>query len=236
MNSTKSTPHQRQMRIVVISDTHNLYQKLTIPECDVLIHAGDISHAGEIEILENFLKWADSQPAKETVFIGGNHDSTLQTPTPTQIQEQVNRRPNIHYLEDSELNLFGFKFYGSPWQPKYKNMAFNLDRKSNALAEAWQKIPDDVDVLITHTPPKGILDKLEWKRGGFNAGCEHLAQRLKEVPAKIHAFGHVHEARGIHCEKNTTYVNASVYNKNDQRKVRGAMLFEVNETGVSLLN
>ncbi|MFP4135324.1 MAG: metallophosphatase domain-containing protein [Halothece sp.] len=222
------------MKIVVISDTHNRYQELTIPECDVLIHAGDISHAGEIQILDDFVKWARSQRVKETVFIGGNHDSTLQTST--YIQEQINSLPDIHYLEDSELKLFGFKFYGSPWQPRYKDMAFNLDRNSNELDQAWQKIPEDVDVLITHTPPYGILDKLEDERGGFNAGCERLADRLKQVPAKIHAFGHVHEARGVRCEKNTTYVNASVYSKNDQRKVRGPMLFEVNQTGVSLLN
>ena len=42
------------MKIVCISDTHSLQHKMTIPNGDLLIHAGDISSRGKIEEIEMF--------------------------------------------------------------------------------------------------------------------------------------------------------------------------------------
>ena len=52
------------------------------------------------------------------------------------------------YLEDSFVRLFGLKIYGAPWQPRFGNWAFNVDRGENIL-EKWNMIPDDTDILIS---------------------------------------------------------------------------------------
>jgi Icc-related predicted phosphoesterase len=73
-------------------------------------------------------------------------------------------------------------------------MAFNLNPGS-ALAEKWEKIPSDCDVLVTHTPPFGILD--ECVHGG-RVGCDQLRRCLDEgiISPRLHIFGHIHEQYG----------------------------------------
>ncbi|VDP60222.1 unnamed protein product [Heligmosomoides polygyrus] len=57
-------------------------------------------------------------------------------------------------MEDSVIELFGITIYGTPWQPRVDNWAFNLTR-GQALLDKWNNIPAGVDVLLTHTPPLG---------------------------------------------------------------------------------
>jgi Icc-related predicted phosphoesterase len=111
----------------------------------------------------------------------------------------------MYYLLDEELELEGLKFYGSPYQPEFCNWAFNLPRGPQ-LARKWAKIPDDTDVLITHGPPGGILDRVA---GGELVGCNDLRKRVKEINPKLHVFGHIHEAYGWHWEDKTIFVNAA---------------------------
>ncbi|MCL7421771.1 MAG: hypothetical protein M8364_12785 [Methylobacter sp.] len=115
---------------------------------------------------------------------------------------------NAIYLEDSGIEIDGVKFWGSPWQPFFCNWAFNLPRGPK-LAAVWAKIPEDIDVLITHTPPYGILDKID---DGESVGCEDLSEALKRVKPKIHVFGHIHESYGVLEQDGTIYVNASLNN------------------------
>lgn len=72
----------------------------------------------------------------------------------------------------------------------------------------WPRIPDDVDVLITHAPPAGLLDV---SSTGLKLGCEHLAKRLAGLAPRLHCFGHahVHASAGNRSSGGTTYVNAS---------------------------
>mmetsp|Transcript_16731 Transcript_16731/g.18126 ORF Transcript_16731/g.18126 Transcript_16731/m.18126 type:complete len:280 (-) Transcript_16731:178-1017(-) len=99
------------------------------------------------------------------------------------------------------------KVYGSPWQPEFFSWAFNLTRGPE-LAEKWAMIPTDTDVLITHGPPHGILDKTSDK---VNAGCEELSKLFDTgvISPRIHIFGHIHEGYGATRVGGTVYCNAS---------------------------
>ncbi len=104
------------------------------------------------------------------------------------------------YLEDEAFEISPtngpvIKIYGSPWQPEFCDWAFNLPIGPE-LASKWKAIPDNVDILITHGPPKGILDMAE---NGYLCGCPHLRHEvLTRVQPRLHVFGHIHEAYGIH--------------------------------------
>jgi Icc-related predicted phosphoesterase len=69
-------------------------------------------------------------------------------------------------------------------------------------------IPDNTDVLITHGPPFGILDKVI--RGYENVGCKILSTEIARVKPKVHAFGHIHEEFGTLTVEDTLYINASM--------------------------
>jgi len=192
------------MKIVCISDTHGKHEKIKdIPSGDVLVHAGDITPFGQIEIVGGFNEWLGRLPHKHKIVIAGNHDRSFENYNRFISKEMIT---NATYLEDSEVIIEGIKFYGSPWQPEFCNWAFNLPR-GKLLAEKWSMIPDDVNVLITHSPPSGILDLTE---DGVSCGCEDLLNRIKELTKlKCHIFGHIHEDHGTKEEFGIKFINAS---------------------------
>jgi Icc-related predicted phosphoesterase len=111
-------------------------------------------------------------------------------------------------LFDNDVTIDGIKFYGSPWQPEFHNWAFNLSR-GEELAEKWEQIPNDVDVLITHGPAYGILD---YAPIGGHVGCEELYRKIVEVKPKIHVCGHIHDGYGQKTMGGIEFLNASVLN------------------------
>jgi Icc-related predicted phosphoesterase len=191
------------MRIVCLSDTHFPPNAIQVPEGDVLIVAGDIclrGHEYELEIFDRFL---GQLPHKHKLLIAGNHDWPIAYAGAEAMKDLIK---NAIYLEDSGVEIDGVKFWGSPWQPEFFNWAFNLPRGPK-LAEMWALIPKDIDVLITHSPPYGILDRIY---SGEHVGCEDLLAALQRIRPKVHVFGHIHEGYGVLKQNGTTFINASV--------------------------
>lgn len=113
---------------------------------------------------------------------------------------------NCTYLEDSGIELYGIKFWGSPWQPEHGPWAFGLPR-GEALLEKWNLIPSDTDILITHCPPLGFCDKTA---KGDNSGCAELLSTIqKRVKPKYSIFGHIHESYGVMSDGRTVFINAT---------------------------
>ena len=109
---------------------------------------------------------------------------------PSQVKKELT---NCTYLEDCATEIYGVKIYGTPWQPKFCGWAFNLDR-GQQLMEKWDMIPDDTDVLITHTPPVGYGDLCAT---GDRAGCVDLLMSVQHrIRPKYHIYGHIHEGIG----------------------------------------
>ena len=136
------------VRIVCISDTHTLHRQVTVPDGDVLIHAGDICNHGTRGEVKQFVSWLGELPHRHKIFIAGNHD----WPFDKHGRHAHHWIKHGTYLQDTAIMIEGLKFYGSPWQPEFCNWAFNLPR-GKRLEFVWSSIPDDTDVLITHTPP-----------------------------------------------------------------------------------
>ncbi len=196
------------MRLVCISDTHMFHRELTLPEGDVLIHAGDhcFGPYGQMAWghVAKFGQWFAAQTQfRHRIYIAGNHDLAYQaTPRGSLCH------PSSIYLEEGSVTIDGVMFWGSPWTPRFNDWAFNADRGED-IARHWQRIPPDVNVLITHGPPMTILD------GPRNVGCEDLLTRIVELRhLKAHVFGHVHGGYGtLPFFQGTTFVNASVVNE-----------------------
>lgn len=198
------------MKIVCISDTHNCHDQVKVPEGDILVHSGDATVNGtEREVIE-FLRWFSALPHQHKIFVAGNHDWLFQL----QPERAATSIPaSVTYLQDRSAEVMGLKIYGSPWQPRFYDWAFNLNRGAQ-MAEKWSLIPDDVDILVTHGPPYGILDKVETRFGARYEGCEELRFRIEDVAAsgrlKLHVFGHIHSGHGVCEEFGVSFVNASV--------------------------
>lgn len=213
-------------RITLISDTHNKHKQITqdLPGGDILIHAGDVSSVGYEHEIREFCKWFNGlDNYKHKIFIAGNHDWGFQN-NPTKMKEILDFYSDITYLQDEALVLYydgpngdfpedNIRIYGSPWQPRFHNWAFNADPGED-IQQHWNKIPDNTDILITHGPAFGYLDTVVG-RGYDNLGCKDLINKIVEVKPKIHVCGHIHTGYGhkVSMDGSVNFFNAAVLNE-----------------------
>lgn len=206
------------MIIDCIADLHGHYPELE--GGDLLIVAGDLT-ARDIEgDYVEFMLWLGEQNYKKILLIAGNHDNFMQKLPP-----YTDHELHIHYLCDSGTEFEGLKIWGSPWTKTFEGMnphckAFTFDDEEE-LAIKFSLIPEDVDILVTHSPPWETLDK---NVKGHPCGSMELESYLDYFPKlKLHVFGHIHEAYGTHFHLRESwepndihFVNASHVNERYQ--------------------
>ena len=197
------------MKICIISDTHNLHKRFVLPQADAIIHCGDMTPLGRVHELTNFFKWFSSlNQYKYRICIAGNHDFLFET---NSYLAKSLVPSNVFYLEDNGIELDGLYFYGTPVSKPFYDWAFN--RPEELLKQYWAMIPDNTDVLITHTPPYQILDYVPFKN--TNEGSATLrTEVLERIKPKIHCFGHLHESHGITEIDGIKFINAALLNDN----------------------
>ena len=172
-----------------------------VPDGDLLVHAGDVSRAGELPEIEAFTAWFAAQPHRHKILIAGNHDFLFER-EPERARRLVR---GATYLLDEAVVIEGIRIWGSPWQPWFFDWAFNLQR-GEEIREKWDRIPGDTDLLVTHGPPAGHGDVTAH---GDAAGCADLLEAVRRVRPRLHVYGHIHEGYGITEADGTTFVNAS---------------------------
>jgi len=199
------------MRITFISDTHERHEALDLPGGDVLVHSGDFTNFGEFKAITGFSSWMAAQDYKHKIVIAGNHDISFETHRDAAQYVLSGRRrtlagPEIIYLENDMITIDGVRFYGSPVTPAFGfGWAFNVPRDTDQIAMYWDKVPE-CDVLITHGPPLGILDKNYFDE---SVGCERLLPRVLKLKPQIHAFGHIHEGHGSSTQHGIRFINSA---------------------------
>lgn len=198
------------MKLVLISDTHGFHDRIRIPNGDVLIFAGDLGGWGTLTEVESFARWMRHLPHAHKIVVAGNHDWAFFKPSQKWRARGMLADNGITYLEDSGVNINGINFYGSPWTPAFFNWAFMYPRNSEMAQETWKKVPDNTDVLITHGPPRDILDDAYSEP---HAGCDNLRVAvLNRIKPMVHVFGHLHNGYGMAEIGGTTFVNAAICN------------------------
>jgi predicted phosphohydrolase len=182
------------IRVVCISDSHTY--TVALPPGDLLVHAGDLANKGTVSEIQAQIDWLSCQSYQHIVFIAGNHDSYFDPRS--RVASDRSRTldyKNVRYLQHADAmlefpNCGGrkLKLYGAPQIPACggDEMAFQYQREE----DAWTgTVPENLDILITHTPPRWHLDN-----GGV--GCDFLRNEVRRVRPKVHIFGHVHAGRG----------------------------------------
>lgn len=187
------------MKIWHISDTHTYHDLLKIPSgIDMIIHSGDCSNPrdpynNESEV-RDFIDWYKELKIKYKIYVAGNHDTSIEKKLVTKKDFED---AGIIYLENESVTIEGINIFGSPHTPNFGNWAFMKDRVK--LEKFWRiAIPDNIDILITHGPPKGILDKSysrEYKME--DCGDKSLFNRVLDIKPSFHLFGHIHNCKDI---------------------------------------
>jgi Icc-related predicted phosphoesterase len=192
-------------KIVAFSDIHGqISRKLTEwffnHPGNILIFAGDIQK-NHFDYGEDFLYWLNELPYYHKIITFGNHDGNW-ADTTAFAQEYK----SIHILNHESINIDGIKIFGSPYSLEFGNWWFM--KPESKLEKLWKQIPDDTNILITHSPAFGILD--ETIQHVF-AGSTSLIKRIWELKKlKYHISGHIHEAAGKLKLGKVTHINASI--------------------------
>ena len=206
----------------LISDTHSKHNYLQYPkeDVDLVIHAGDAgSHRdllmNEAEI-RDFMQWFDNLPYKHKVYVPGNHDTSIEAKF---FHDFEKKYKSVRVLIHESTEIEGYKIFGSPYTPSFgTGWAYNIAR--HKIHDKWKDIPQDTDIIITHGPPKGILDLTESGEGYIKqVGCKALLNRIEDINPILSVFGHIHDEpncknAGIvkYPNSKTTFVNACVLN------------------------
>lgn len=206
------------MRIEHISDTHGFHNQLQLKGADILIHTGDATnyrdqYRNHNEFL-NFFSWFREISSNYllTMFIPGNHDSYIFENE--SLVKKMFEDVGIEFMHKREVIVDGLKFYGDSIMPRFGDWCYMTDRsKTN---KHWEQIPIDTNVLLTHTPPKGILDLSERRDRTLEfCGDSALLKRVQKLPElKAHLYGHIHDNNdcknnGIINRDNVIFSNAS---------------------------
>jgi predicted phosphodiesterase len=211
-----------KLRIVAVSDTHGRHRDLEIPECDLFIHCGDYTARDSMVELPMFSEWVNSLPCKDKLLVAGNHDKCFES------------NPDWAYKEFSGMvSTFG----GFPWknyvifcssiQPVFNNWSFNLtpEQRRARYDHILTIFKNQIQILVTHCPPKNILDVAYNK----HLGDPELSRFIEQLPnMKLHIFGHIH-GMGPNDPvtiNGVTYINASVLNDRYEL-VRKPRIYEI---------
>ena len=201
------------MRILAISDLHctprGIPPVCDLPRADAIVVAGDVTMRGEREEIRAWGRWVEGAMrvtgAREMRWIRGNHDAWLRASDPA--LRAIGGPLGVCEIPERQVIVIGglrvWASSASAWipEPRRRDVSAARLRTWHAWAwaserrEIWAEIPEDLDLLITHTPPSGVLDRTE---EGVLAGDPELAQALASLarPPRWHVFGHIHEGRG----------------------------------------
>jgi Icc-related predicted phosphoesterase len=199
------------IRLLCFSDTHGFHESIpasALQPADLAIFAGDFSLYGHPNNIESFTGFLHTL-AIPVVVIAGNCDLSFDTQRLEHFRATVENschppipiesiKPaflanlgNIIYLEESATTVKGLKIWGSPYSPNFNGSAFSFATE-DAPAK-WAAIPDDVDIIVAHGPPKDVADALA---SGPHVGCPELRKAIERVQPALSVFGHIHEAHG----------------------------------------
>jgi len=203
------------MSISAIADIHDNFF-FQAKDCDVLIIAGDLFYYEELDGIDKFCRWLRGQKAGHKLVVAGNHDSRVFLNPEKRIDaiEKIKEAGGI-YLEDETHVINGVRFYGIPWCEKRNKDKGTRGfwRNSQAMKEKANKIPLNTDILISHSPPRGILD-LNFKNESCGSAalrerCEMFKYNENFKPM-VNIFGHIHEEKQkFIVNKKNTYINCS---------------------------
>ncbi len=177
----------RNKNILLLSDTHGKHRLIRVPDnIDIIIHCGDICNDGNADEIADFFLWYSALNIPRKIFVNGNHDLPFEL-EPEQGKQLIPR--NVRWINDELITVNDIRIKAvSPF-----SCIQNFDTN------------DEIDILVSHAPPLGILDN--------GIGMCVLKEYALRVKPQYHVFGHNHSGYGRMTYQKIQFINASIYNE-----------------------
>lgn len=159
----------------------------------------------ELEQLQRFWQRIDAS-GTPWLFLPGNHEPPAQTLGPLYNESELQN--GMLVMETQLMEIAQLQVLLVPWTPPC-GWCWSLSRdRLKALSNTYKG--SQVDILVTHAPPKGTLDEGgKWYRGRIPT----LAPLLNLISPRYYFCGHMHLDGGkSETKQGTTYINAAQHN------------------------
>lgn len=185
------------MRILVIADIHGSkkaakYAGIKANEMDaaLTVIAGDITDFGSPDAADIF-----SAIGGRIAAVPGNCD-------PPEIVDAM-KECGVIDLHGKRALIDNLMFAGlGASNPMPFSTLFTYSEEN--IHVILDSIARDADVLVTHTPPYGILDRTMF---GHHAGSKSIRRIVEKYRPKISIFGHIHESPGVERMDGSLFIN-----------------------------
>ena len=163
----------KNRNLFAFSDTHGNHRELQVPEnVDIVICAGDAVEDYYVgDEYDDFIEWFSALPCKWKIFVPGNHELSFELGQADRIIQRMTEK-GISVLEDAIEDCDG--------------VIIASISGNSSISDA--DIPEDIDIVVTHNPPYGILDE--------NMGSTSILNFIMKAKPKYHLFGHIHSTAG----------------------------------------
>lgn len=209
--------------VICIADLQGMCMQIKpemLPKGDILLIAGDLAGWGTEQELREVNEWLGLLDYKHKIIVAGNHDQFLRGIDGHEFFT------NATYLQDELVTVMGLRIYGTPVNDM-NEYRFTYDWAfcdPLYLQQATEKIPENLDILLTHGPAFGFLDKVST---GHSVGSKELRNAILQQKPRYHVSGHIHESHGIEEWFGTTFINAAICsNTNVLFKEDGSLYYE----------
>jgi len=176
------------MKLLLFSDLHcdtiaarSLVKRAA--SVDVLIGAGDFGKVRrDVGVCIDMLRTID----KPAVLVAGNNEST------EELVEACKNWPHAHVLHGAGVAVGGIEFFGiGGGIPVTPFGAWSYDFTEEQAQELLQNCPARC-VLVSHSPPKGAVDRA----GGQSLGSVAVRDAVERLQPLLAVCGHIHSCAG----------------------------------------
>ena len=192
------------MRIYAIADIHGKEDRKNraislASESDLAIICGDMTQFGPANYVREFL----DEITVKTLALPGNCDEweTIEA-------IENSKAENIH---DKRFEFMGLTFFGYGGSIPSLFVKTIFENEEEKIYSDLKSVTANIKggakcILVTHSPPKGHLDKT---MHGLNIGSSAILKIVEKTKPVLNVFGHVHERTGAEEFDNTWFVNCS---------------------------
>lgn len=178
------------MKLLLMSDIHSNLEKfreiVNKEEFDVILISGDLTNFRKMDVfaIDEIVAKLDAQ----CYAVHGNCD----------YEEIISYDlDNIVFIhgESAKIDEIAIHGIGGSLPTPFKTPSEYPEQYFANILSTFEL--SDFNILVSHTPAKGILDKT---KHGVNVGSEEIAKKISDFEIAI--TGHVHECHGVYKEKN----------------------------------
>lgn len=171
------------MRVLAIADTEERWLTAAdardrLREYDLIVSCGDL----DARYLEHIVTMANVP----LLYVWGNHDTAYRLHTPE----------GCHSIEGRIAEYRGVRFMGLGGSVRYNDRVFGFTERDMywrmVRLSLAAKAQSGVDVLVTHTPPRGYGDLNDLPHQGFDA----FNTCLEMLSPRYLLHGHIHPEYG----------------------------------------